>query len=199
MPSAPEAAILSGMPIEQTAAPDVQVLYTSTHGHTAKVAGRVAETLRARGLDVDLQDLRARDPDPAGARAVIAAASLHQGHHQPEMVDWAKAHRDALAGRPSAFLSVSLTAADDTDEARAAARRCIDDFVEETGWAPGRTESVAGALQYREYDVFTRTLMRLMMRRGGHPTDASRDYDYTDWDALERFALEFAAALGRPG
>jgi menaquinone-dependent protoporphyrinogen IX oxidase len=25
--------------------------------------------------------------------------------------------------------------------------------------------------------------MRLMLRRGGHPTDASKDYDYTDWAA----------------
>jgi menaquinone-dependent protoporphyrinogen IX oxidase len=25
------------------------------------------------------------------------------------------------------------------------------------------------------------------MRRGGHPTDTSQDYDYTDWEAVERF------------
>ena len=36
-------------------------------------------------------------------------------------------------------------------------------------------------ISYREYDVFTRQLRRLLMRRMGHPTDASHDYDYTDW------------------
>ena len=46
---------------------------------------------------------------------------------------------------------------------------------------------IAGALQYREYDVFTRTLMRLKMRSGGHPTDPSHDHEYTDWDSVERF------------
>ena len=40
--------------------------------------------------------------------------------------------------------------------------------------------------------------MRLMMRRGGHPTDTSQDYDYTDWDAVERFGREFAALVVRP-
>ena len=56
-------------------------------------------------------------------------------------------------------------------------------------------DPVAGALQYREYDVFARLLMRMMMRRGGHPTDIPHDYDYTDWDTIERFGQEFAALL----
>lgn len=51
--------------------------------------------------------------------------------------------------------------------------------------------SFAGALQYREYNFPTRTLMRLLMRRGGHPTDTSRDYEYTDWVAVDRFADDF--------
>jgi menaquinone-dependent protoporphyrinogen IX oxidase len=34
-----------------------------------------------------------------------------------------------------------------------------------------------------------------MMKRGGHPTDTSRDYDYTHWDAVERFGREFAGRL----
>ncbi|MDP9134812.1 MAG: hypothetical protein M3N56_08290 [Actinomycetota bacterium] len=38
-------------------------------------------------------------------------------------------------------------------------------------------------------------LMRLLMRRMNHPTDASQDYDYTDWDAVERWAHELAATL----
>ncbi len=94
---------------------------------------------------------------------------------------------------------MSLSAAEDSDEARAAARsRCIDEFCDETGWTPGRCEPIAGSLQYREYDVFTRQLMRLLMKRMGHPTDASHDYDYTDWDAVDRLGVEIAGlARGR--
>jgi menaquinone-dependent protoporphyrinogen oxidase len=53
----------------------------------------------------------------------------------------------------------------------------------------------AGALQYREYDFATRLVIPLVMRKGGHPTDTSRDHDFTDWDAVEAFAREFAARL----
>ena len=39
---------------------DVLVLYASTHGHTAKVAARIADGLRADGVDeVDVRDVAA--------------------------------------------------------------------------------------------------------------------------------------------
>jgi menaquinone-dependent protoporphyrinogen oxidase len=96
---------------------------------------------------------------------------------------------------PSAFFSVCLTAADDTEEARQTSRKYLDVFMDDTGWSPRTITTFAGAVQYLEYDFFTRTLIRLMMRHQGHPTDISRDYDYTDWDAVERFGGEFAARL----
>lgn len=97
--------------------------------------------------------------------------------------------------RPSALLSVSLTAADDTDEARTATRACVDELIEATGWTPSRVETVAGALQFREYDIATRVLMRLIARHHHVSTDTSEDVDFTDWSAVERFATEFAATV----
>jgi menaquinone-dependent protoporphyrinogen oxidase len=177
----------------------VLLIYTTTHGHTAKVARRIADRLREENVEVDIRDMKeAGDADPTDYGAVVAGASLHAGHHQRAMVTWVKEHRVALAERPSAFFSVSLTAADDTEEARTETKKCIDDFVEETGWTPGRTEPIAGALQYREYDIFTRTLMRLKMRHDGRPSDTSHDYDYTDWDAVDGFGRELAALVGAP-
>lgn len=178
----------------------VLLLYASTHGHTAKIASRMAEAVRAEGLEVELQDLkRDQPPDPTAYDGVMIGGSLHGGHHQREVVDWVKAHRSGLESRRTAFFSVSLTAAEENEEAREATQKCIDDFIDETGWTPATTLALAGALQYREYDVFTRTLIRLMMRRGGHPTDTSHDYDYTDWDAVDRFGRDFAASIRAAG
>jgi menaquinone-dependent protoporphyrinogen oxidase len=169
------------------------VIYASTHGHTAKIAARIAQAMRERDLEVDLRDVAsASGTDPGGYDVVVVGASLHRELHQHEITQWVKAHRDALEQRPNVFFSVSLSAADDGAEARAAAQRCIDRFCVQTGWNPGRTEHIAGCLQYREYDVFTRQLMRLMMRRMGQPTDTSHDYDFTDWDAVDRLGGEIA-------
>ncbi len=98
---------------------------------------------------------------------------------------------------PSAFFSVCLTAAEDTDEARATTRDYLDDFEERTGWTPSLRTTFAGALQYREYNFVTRLAMRMVMRRGGHPTDIRRDYVYTDWDAVDAFARACAALPAR--
>ncbi|MGH2942757.1 MAG: flavodoxin domain-containing protein [Solirubrobacteraceae bacterium] len=173
---------------------DAVVVYASTHGHTAKIAVRIAQAMRAQGLQVDLRDVAdAGDVKPGRYDLVVVGASLHKEHHQKAIVDWITEHHDALAQLPTVFLSVSLSAAEDSDEARAATQRRIDELCAQTGWNPARTEAIAGCLQYREYDVFTRQLMRLLMRRMGHPTDASHDYDYTDWEAVDRLGTEIAA------
>jgi menaquinone-dependent protoporphyrinogen oxidase len=65
-----------------------------------------------------------------------------------EVVEWVERHRAALARRPSAFISVCLTAAEETEESRAATRGYLDDFAERTGWAPTTAVTFAGALQY---------------------------------------------------
>ena len=175
--------------------PRILVLHASTHGHTAKIAARIAAALEADGATVDLQPFTEPEPVPSDYDAVILGASIHAGHHQRALVKWAEQHHTALGLTPSAFFSVCLTAADDTEESRAATRGYLDDFVEATGWTPGSSTTFAGALQYREYDIATRALMRLLMRHMHLPTDSSHDYDYTDWDAVDRWAHHLAATL----
>ena len=167
------------------------VVYATTHGHTGRIAERIADVISADGHKAELAEVGA-DPDVFDRDAVIVGGSIHAGHHQRELVDWARRHRATLARTPSALFTVCLTAADDTDESRAATRRYLVEFVEATDWTPAPAVTFAGALQYREYDFMTRLMMRLLMRKGHHPTDTSRDYDYTDWDAVERFAHECA-------
>lgn len=175
---------------------DALVVHASTHGHTAKIASRVADAMRAEGLEVDLREVAdAQRALPGRYDLVVVGASLHRDQHQKEIADWVSARYEALSQMPSVFLSVSLSAAEDSEESNAATQRCIDAFLSRTGWTPTRTERIAGCLQYREYDVFTRQLMRLLMKKMGHPTDASHDYDYTDWDAVERLGRELAADL----
>lgn len=173
------------------------LVHASTHGHTTKVAERLVARLRdAHDLDVALVDLGTDpDPDPAGADLVVVGASVHAGKHQREVVDWVQRHRSAITARANAFFSVSLSAADDGEEGRADVRRVLDEFEEETGWTPAREEPIAGALQYREYNLATRVLMRMIARRKGQPTDAHEDVDYTDWAGVDRFADDLAAAV----
>ena len=69
----------------------------------------------------------------------------------------------------------------------------IDDFRAETGWRPKSTKAVAGALLYSKYNFLLRWIMKRISRQAGGTTDTSKDHEYTDWAALDRFVEEFVA------
>ena len=100
---------------------------------------------------------------------------------------------------PAAFLSVSLSAARRDEPARREVRKAIARFVEQTDWTPGSVLPVAGALRYTRYGFFTRLLMLFISKMVGGDTDTSRDYEYTDWNALTEFAQRFARMVDTRG
>jgi menaquinone-dependent protoporphyrinogen oxidase len=173
------------------------IVYASTHGHTAKIADRLAQTVQVGGAAADVIDAQESPDDLSRYDAVIVGGSIHAGRYQRDLRAWIKGHANELSATPSAFFSVCLTAADDTDESRSASRTYIDELIEETGWTPDRAVTFAGALQYLEYDFATRLVMRLLMKHGHHETDTSRDFDYTDWDAVGRFGEDCVAMAAR--
>ncbi len=139
----------------------ILITYASKHGHTGKIASRMADRIRERGAEVALHDVAAAPvPRPAEYDVVIVGASIHAGHHQHDVVEWVRHHASDLNDMPSAFFSVCLTAADDTDEAREASRGYVDALLDATGWQAPVTATFAGAVQYLEYDFMTRLLMR---------------------------------------
>jgi menaquinone-dependent protoporphyrinogen oxidase len=73
-------------------------------------------------------------------------------------------------------------------------QRMIDLFIKTTGWRPARTLAAAGALKYSQYNLLIKFFMRRIARTMGAPIDTSRDYDFTDWTAVDRFAAEIAAS-----
>jgi menaquinone-dependent protoporphyrinogen oxidase len=176
---------------------NILLVFASTHGHTVRIAQRIAVVLRREGHHVSVRRID-QAPDRLDRwDAVVVGGSLHFADHQPELVSWAHEHHRELAERPNAFFSVSLSAAETTPKARAAVRECIDRFVEDTEWDPDISVPIAGCLQYLEYDPATRIAIRAKMHLHGKPVDTSRDHEMTDWDAVERFATGFAGRVGR--
>ena len=160
----------------------VLVLYSSIEGHTERIAQRIAEVLRIRGHTVELAPAGA-EMDLSRYAGVIVGASVHYGHHPAQLASWVKTA--ALDGRASAFFSVSLGAKE----------RYATKFLRKAGWRPGLTAVFPGALQYSRYGPIKRRVVQAFAAVGGHDTDPSRDYDYTDWKAVDSFATAFAAML----
>jgi menaquinone-dependent protoporphyrinogen oxidase len=175
----------------------VLVVYGTTEGQTRKVAEFIANALKARDVEVDLVDSATEQAalvQPVYA-AAIACGSLHQHRYQASLLHFVKCNKAWLAGIPAAFVAVSLTAALKDDQSRDELREITDAFYSETGWTPGITRHVAGALRYSQYDYFKRLIMKLIAKQQGGDTDTAHDHEYTDWDDLTRFVEEFVAAI----
>jgi len=172
------------------------VVYGTTEGQTRKIAEFIANALNAGGVKVELVDSadeRAALVQPIYAAAIVCG-SLHQHGYPASILRFVKDNKAWLAGIPAAFVAVSLTAALKDDQSRDELREIAEAFYRETGWTPGITRHVAGALRYSQYDYFKRLIMKLIARQQGGDTDTSRDHEYTDWDDLARFVDEFLAA-----
>jgi menaquinone-dependent protoporphyrinogen oxidase len=175
----------------------ILIPYGTVEGQTARIAECLAHVIQDHGCEAHPVDIeRAGAPNPASYDAVIVGASVHMGKHESSVRDFVRQHRQTLERLPSAFFSVSLAAHEDTPKARQEVQRCIDRFLQETGWRPGTIGRFAGALLYTRYGFFTRWMMKQIARSKGSPdTDTSRDYFYTDWDSVKRFGTEFLEML----
>jgi menaquinone-dependent protoporphyrinogen oxidase len=176
----------------------VLIVYGTTEGHTASIVERMEGVLRDAGHAVEVHDSKQLRKQEMVERfdGVLVGGSVHAGDLQSSVREFVKRNRALLESVPSALFSVSLAAADADDEALADSQAVVDKFVQETGWHPRHVERIAGALVYTQYNLFIRHLMKLIVKRQGRAElDTSQDYDFTDWDGVERFAREFAAGL----
>lgn len=177
------------------------IVYATLEGQTEKIARRLGELAAARGHAVRVADFHALHGEGWGASidALILGASVHMEKHPAELQRWVRDNHAQLEALPSAFFSVSLSAAGPRPRTIARAQQYLETFLNKTGWRPLSRASLAGALQYSKYGLLKRWMMQAIVRMAGNrDLDPHRDYEYTDWAAVERFLDEFLtrAALG---
>ena len=174
---------------------DVLIFYATTDGQTGRIAERLAKDIGARGFNaraIDVTSDQAANIDWENVRGVLLGASLHAGHHQKAAVEFAARYRDRLNLYPSAFFSVSLSAASRNPDEIATAVRLARELPTNAGWRPTFVECFAGRLAYTKYGWLTRLMMREIAKKEGGPTDTHHDHELTDWDMVARFATRMA-------
>jgi menaquinone-dependent protoporphyrinogen oxidase len=171
----------------------ILVVYDTTDGHTAKVAREIGVALRVCGAEAHVVRVTPTLDEPEGYAGVIVAASLHASGYQASVRSWVARNADALNAIPSAFVSVCLMAHNPDESAQLA--EIIGRFVDGCGWRPTVRKPVAGALLYTRYGWLKRLVMKSIAAKTGGDTDTTRDYVYTDWDDLRKFASAFWHAV----
>jgi menaquinone-dependent protoporphyrinogen oxidase len=175
---------------------NVLIVFATEYGQTAKIVRRIADTLAEQGHRATLFDADhpSELPDLDRFQAIALGGPIHAGGYPRSVERFAREHRKELARIPSAFFSVGLAIASRTSDGRAQTLRVVDKFAARTGFRPERVELIAGALPYTKYNFLIRFIMRRISAKEGGDTDTSRDYEYTDFAAVDRFARELVPA-----
>lgn len=174
------------------------IVYATTEGQTRKIARFMADRLAEAGHSVEL--LPSEDAGGVDLRrfdGAIVAGSVHAGAYQKALEGFAAESAAALAGTPSLFLSVSLSAAGADKEDWAGLEDCVARFVKKTGWTPGKVAHVAGAFRFSEYDFFKSWAMRWIAAQKDEAVSSNEDKEYTDWEALGALIDGWVAGLKR--
>jgi menaquinone-dependent protoporphyrinogen oxidase len=176
---------------------NVLIVYATKHGQTEKIARRIAQTLVLLGHAVELFDSDRHSEYPRLERfaTVVIGAPIHAAGYPRSIVRFVRRHRSALERVRAVFFSVGLAVQSRTSDGRAQTLEVVEKLVRQTGFRPARVELFAGSLLYTKYNPLIRFIMRRIVAKEGGDTDTSRDYEYTDFDAVERFARELVASL----
>jgi menaquinone-dependent protoporphyrinogen oxidase len=176
----------------------VLAIYGTRYGQAELVTQRIADVLRSAGHHVTVwhgEQLPA-NLKPQSFDAYLLAASIIMQRYQRYMIRFAREHAGLLNSRPSAFVSINGTSPESSPEWRRYADAYVQKLRADTGWRPAHVGRFSGALRYPRYPLITRWMMRMISRHEGGPTDTSREYEFTDWAAVDRFATQLAAAWG---
>ena len=177
----------------------ILIVFGSFDGQTRRIAQRIAEVIGRAGHEVRSCPVHAgcMGYDLKWAEGVVIGGAIRYGRHERVLEKAVRDYRDLISARPNAFFSVSMSAAGPGAKL-ATANGYVDQFIARTGWHPSITALFGGALQWSRYNPFIKFMMRIIVGMAGGDTDTSRDHEYTDWTAVERFAAEFELPLREP-
>jgi len=171
----------------------ILIVYGSKEGQTAKIAERIAQIIRKRGLQASTysgKEIQTGFSTDAFDAAIVGG-SIHMGSYSSYLREFVIKHRDWLNEVPSAFFTVCMAIQSQNAESRQEAKNYGEHFTKFTRWRPTLMETFAGAVKYTPYNFITRFIMKMITKREGGSTDTSQDHEYTDWNAVARFTHKF--------
>ncbi len=172
----------------------VLVAYATRHGATTAIAERIAQALTDNGVPAEAVPV-VDVSDVAAYEAVVLGSATYALHWLKDATRFARRHREALAARPVWLFSSGPLGTDLVDDQGRDVRETsrpkeFDKLTELLG--------VRGAqVFFGAYDAEAAPIG--MMERTMRHLPASKDMlpsgDFRDWETIESWAGEIAAAL----
>jgi menaquinone-dependent protoporphyrinogen oxidase len=172
----------------------VLVAYASRHGATQGIAERIAETLRAAGLEAEARPA-ASVKSMAEYDAFVIGSAAYMFHWEKEAAQLVRRNRAVLAGKPvwlfsSGPLGTEATDAKGRDQKVAAVPKEIPEFLGAVGARDHRVFFGAYERDRKPIGIAERFVSVMPAAREGLP-----EGDFRDWPEIEAWAAGIARDL----
>ena len=168
---------------------NVLIVYSSTDGHTKIICQRITNFLNEDNLVKLLPIEEAKNIDLSNFEKIIIGASIRYGKHSKELYKFVNLNKNILKQKKSAFFSVNVVARK-PEKNTAETNPYINKFLKISKWKPNKIKVFAGKVDYPNYNLIDKYIIKFIMFITNGPTDTSRSYEFTDWSKVDDFSEE---------
>lgn len=161
----------------------VLIAYASKAGSTGEVAGVIGEELSAKGMSVDVFQLK-QVKDLSSYQAIVIGSAIRMGSWLPEATKFLEAHKTELSRIPTAFFTVCMTLHEETEQNR----RKVEEFMQPVRaiLEPVSLGLFAGKMDYSKLSFMDRQIIKMVKTPVG---------DFRNWDAIRSWSREIQPML----
>ena len=121
-------------------------------------------------------------------RTVVIGASIRYGKYRNEIYDFIETNLDSLNKMDNAFFSVNVVARK-PEKSTPETNPYVIKFLNKINWKPKNIGVFAGRIDYPKYKLIDKYAIKFIMWITKGPTDTKKTYEFTDWKAVEDFAI----------
>lgn len=163
------------------------VCFGSTESQTHKIAEYLGYALYKRGVDATIEACPTRIK-VQNFDALVVGGAVEVGRLHPSVTSFIAKHRKHFERKSSFLFTVGLRPYLNYQQICEEEQKSREWMAQHYGWDPDGVANFDSALWYRRYGIYERWRMRNKARELGLDTDTRRNYEYTDWSAVDRFA-----------
>ena len=165
------------------------IIFSSTDGHTKKICEKIASFLN-ESSNVRLTSLLdAKKINLSNFEKIIIGASIRYGNYSQELFKFVNLNKNILDKKKSVFFSVNVVArkpGKNTPETNP----YIKKFLKTSKWTPKKINVFAGKVDYPNYNLLDKYIIKFIMFITNGPTDTTQSYEFTDWSKVKDFTEE---------
>ena len=162
------------------------ITYSTVDGQTKRISERLAKLATQSRVDV-LPISNQINLD--SYKTIIIGASIRYGKYRKEVYSFVEDNIQILNMKENAFFSVNVVARK-PEKSTPNTNPYLKKFLSNIKWEPKNLGVFAGKIEYPKYKFIDKYAIKFIMWITKGPTDTSKTYEFTNWQAVEDFARD---------